>query len=71
MSLGFLWCSVTMTIHPLTEKLRDVRRQARAVLRLEADNVLTTRRLAALVGKVVALMPALAAASNTLSRSLA
>lgn len=61
--LGFLWCSVTMTIHPLTEKLRDVRRQARAVLRLEADNVLTTRRLAALVGKVVALMPALAVAN--------
>jgi len=57
--LGFLWRSDTMTLHPRPERLQELRRQARVVLRLNAAGALPVRRLAALVGKVIAMMPAL------------
>ena len=61
--LGFRFDTRAWRVTVPHHKLADLRKQARQVLRADAEGRLSIRRLAALHGKLVAMMPAMQAAS--------
>ena len=71
--LGFRFDTTRWRVSVPFKKLRDLRHQAKQVLRANANGTLTIRRLASLNGKLIAMMPAMQSASfrrHSLSRCI-
>ncbi len=57
--IGFTWRSTSASLHVQAPKITGIRRQALQILRADRSGQLTVRRLASLVGKATAMLPAL------------
>ena len=57
--LGFTWKSASASIHCSPQRIKSIRRLARAIERAHRQRSLTCRQLAAFIGKITATLPAL------------